>query len=290
MFGQVLIYGLITATQVLFVALALYVIRLVSRSINLALGGVLTAVAYAFYFGFAQMNWGAASALLFAMLVAAVLGTLNYFIHEPLTRRQQPMLILLSSIALGLALEAVVAIIFNTDGKSLIAGVVPTLHFGEYQIPISGAIIIGGGVLVFVVVALLYFLTPFGRKLRAISENHFAAVSIGIDQPRYRLVAYIVSALIVGLVGILVGLNTALVPTMGFNLLAMGFIALLVGGVADIIGTVVATYLLVLIPELVIGLTPSVSANWRLALVFVLASLFLFFRPNGLFSRKSRMQ
>lgn len=288
MFGQILIYGLVTATQVLFFALALYIIRLVSRSVNLALGGIATAVAYGFYFAFTQMQWSLVLALLFAAVIGLLLGGINYYITEPLTRRNQSMLILIASISFTVVLESLVSIIFGTDGKSLTSGIVPVVQFGAYQLPISGLIIVAGGLFIAIIVGLLYVKTPFGRKLRAIAENQFTAVSMGINQPRYRLIAYMIAALIVGAVGILEGFNTALVPKLGFNLLAMGFISLLVGGVDDILGAVVAAYALLLTPELVIGLVPSVSANWRFAFVFLIASILLIIRPHGLFSREHR--
>ncbi len=289
MFGQILIYAIISATQVLFVALALYAIRLVSRSINLALGGIATAVAYAFYFGFIQMRWPLALAILAAVFIAMILGAVNYWINEPLTRRGQHLYILITSFATGLALEALVAIFFSSAGKSLIQGIVPSLALGRYQIPLPGLTIIVGGLLIAALVWWLYRFTPLGRILRAIAENNFTAMSIGINQSRFRLLVYIFSALMVGAIGILSGLHTAIVPTMGFNLLVFGFIAFLVGGVTDLKGTVVASFVLVIIPELITGLTPSVSANWRLLFVFAIACVLLLVRPFGLFAKARRI-
>lgn len=94
-----------------------------------------------------------------------------------------------------------------------------------------------------------------------------------------------------GVVGILSGLNNAVTPGTGFYPVITAFIALLVGGLSDFRGTVVATFLLVLIPELVIALggnVVNVSVTWKMVLVFVLALILLLIRPNGLFSALNR--
>jgi len=289
MFGQVLIYALILATQVLFIALALHAVRLVSRVINLALGGIATAGAYTFYFAFTQQGWSVVWSAIFTILVLSVLGALNYYINERPTRKNQHLLALLASFGLGLGLEAIIALIFGTASKSFSVGIASSFNFGEYQVPFSGVAIIIGGLIIAISAILAYQFTPIGRTLRAISENNFSAMSLGINQSRFRITAYILAALVAGSIGALSGLYTAITPTMGFNLLVLGFIALLVGGVNDLKGTILAAYFVVVIPQLVVGLVPSVSANWQMLIVFVIASILLVLRPAGLFSPKQRL-
>ena len=68
----------------------------------------------------------------------------------------------------------------------------------------------------------------------------------------------------------------------------MAFMALLVGGVNDVRGTIVAAYLLAFVPEIIIGLAPGVSYQWRLVIVFVIAAISLILRPQGLFTKPAR--
>jgi branched-subunit amino acid ABC-type transport system permease component len=114
-------------------------------------------------------------------------------------------------------------------------------------------------------------------------------MSLGINQSRFRLVMYIFAAIIAGAIGILFGFNSALTPTMGFNLVAMAFMALLVGGASDLRGVIVASFLVSVIPELIVGLAGGVSASWRLPIVFLIAVISLLIRPEGLFSKRKRL-
>jgi branched-chain amino acid transport system permease protein len=105
-----------------------------------------------------------------------------------------------------------------------------------------------------------------------------------------RLVAYLFTTTIAGCIVALSGWNTALTPTMGFLPIVMAFVAFLVGGVSDVRGTIVASYLIAAIPELVVGLSPGLSLNWRMTLVFLIAAIFLVVRPRGLFATATRSE
>jgi branched-subunit amino acid ABC-type transport system permease component len=76
---------------------------------------------------------------------------------------------------------------------------------------------------------------------------------------------------------------------MGFNLVAMAFMALLVGGASDLRGVIVASFLVSVIPELIVGLAGGISASWRLPIVFLIAVISLLIRPEGLFSKRKRL-
>jgi len=83
------------------------------------------------------------------------------------------------------------------------------------------------------------------------------------------------------------------VPGAGFNIVVLAFIALLVGGVHSLKGTIVAAYLVVLIPELVVGLSSgsySVSLSWKMVIVFIVAAILLTWKPNGLLERRERVE
>jgi branched-chain amino acid transport system permease protein len=287
--GQILIYGFITGTQVLLIALALYLVHLVSRVINIALGAIAATGAYALYAGVAIFHWPLSLSIIFAVIVLLILAGINYWLNEGFTKKQEYLLALLTSFAFSLVLESAIAIIFGTDGKSFSAGITAVVQFGAYQIPFSGLGILIAGIIILLITFFAYSFTPVGRILRAISQNTFAAISLGINQPRVRLLAYMGAALIAGTVGSLVGFNTALVPNLGFNLVVMAFCALLVGGADDLRGTVIAAYVLGFVPHIIIGLAPGVSDNWRMALVFIIAAGFLMLRPHGMFTKEKRI-
>ena len=285
---QIFLYSLISGTQVLLFALVLHLVYSVSKVHNLAFGAIAASVAYALYFAVATPGLPLILCFVLPLIAAVGLGVVCYFLNESFTRRQQPLFALLVSFSFGILLESLITIFFGTDGKNFTPTVLPVFSFGDYQIPLSGlGIILIGGVSALLAFFMIHY-TPWGRALKATSENQFSAGSLGINQGKTRLIIYIITSVVVGIVGILSGLNTALTPSMGFNLVIMGFIAFLLGGVGDVLGTIVASYLVALIPELLINFSYGLSANWKMALVFGVAAVIIAFRPSGLFAPITR--
>ena len=151
--------------------------------------------------------------------------------------------------------------------------------------------------LIFVFVARLFKASGIGLRLRATREDELAARAAGIDVPRVRLVAFVLSAAMMGAAGSLWALNVvAFDPgqfsfAMTFSLLAM----LVVGGKESVLGAVVGAVVVVAITELlsrveqgiVIGSfeLPRITGTVQsvLAALIIIA---LVWRPDGLVGRR----
>lgn len=287
---QLLIYSLVSGTQVLLLALALHLLYQVTRVYNLALGAIGAVASYVLYLALVEGGLSAGVSILLALVTSLLIALALFFIIEPFTKRNDYLSGLLATFSIAVLLEAVLAIAFGTGGKNFTQGILPVYEFGVYQIPVSGLITLAFGLLFAVGGWFFSRSTPGGRMLRAIAEHTFSASSLGINDRKARLVSYLFAATIAGCVIALFGWNAALTPGMGFSLIVMAFIAFLVGGVSDIRGTIVASYLVAAIPEIVVGLTPGLSLNWKLVLVFIIAAVFLAARPQGLFASATRSE
>ena len=115
-----------------------------------------------------------------------------------------------------------------------------------------------------------------GRAIMAIRDNRIAAESIGINIPKYNLMAFSISAGLAGVAGVLYAHNlttlTALPKNFGYNMSIMILVYVVLGGIGSIRGSVIATVILYLLPEMLRGLS-----NYRMlmyAIVLILAMLF----------------
>lgn len=277
-----------SGTQVLLLALALHLLYQVTRVYNLALGAIGAVASYVLYLALVEGGLPAGVSILLAFAAALLLGLLLFFVIEPFTKRNDYLSGLLTTFSIAVLLEAVLAIAFGTGGKNFVQGVLPVYTVDAYQIPVSGLMTLALGVLFAAGGWFFSRSTPGGRVLRAIAEHPFSASSLGINDRKTRLISYLFAAAVAGCVLALFGWNSALTPGMGFSLIVMAFVAFLVGGVSDVRGTIIASYLIAAIPELVVGLTPGLSLNWKMALVFVIAAIFLTVRPQGLFANATR--
>lgn len=118
-----------------------------------------------------------------------------------------------------------------------------------------------------------------GRAFRAIREDELAADAMGVNPTQYKVLAFVIGAVLAGVVGALSApfLNTwnAKQGTFDASIAYLAFV--LIGGSRNMWGPVVGGALLTAVPEVLRGL-----ADWRLVingLVLVIASLYL---PQGI--------
>jgi branched-chain amino acid transport system permease protein len=130
---------------------------------------------------------------------------------------------------------------------------------------------------------LLLSRTTFGLRVRATLENPALARASGISTAAMYGTTFAFGAALAGLAGALLVPVFSLFADLGIRFLIQGFVAVMVGGVGSFIGPVAGAA--------VIG-TLSAALPWVMApvvadiLVFVLAIVFIKFRPQGLLSGK----
>ena len=156
-----------------------------------------------------------------------------------------------------------------TNGKLILNG--PQGAVGISRI--SG---FGAGVLLilfslFVVLNLVNSKT--GRAVTAIRDNRIAAESVGIGITRYKLTAFITSAVLAGMAGALYAMNfsTIAAKKFDFNTSILILVFVVLGGMDNVPGTIIATAVLYMLPELLREL-----ADYRMliyAVVLILAML-----------------
>jgi branched-chain amino acid transport system permease protein len=132
---------------------------------------------------------------------------------------------------------------------------------------------------------LVYFIldqlvrSPIGETLTAIREDELSAASLGIDGPKWKAFAFVVSSAVAGAAGCFyASFVGTLVPdaffiTESFSILAM----VIVGGMGTLIGPVFGAVLLTILPELLRGL-----GDLRLIVYGASVTLVVMVMPGGL--------
>jgi len=290
LFLQVFINSFVTSVQVLLLAAALYLIYMVSNIFHIAIAAIMLVSAYMFY-ALNQIPVPFIYAFFIAIFSSALIGMVSYLLLQDFAEKKMQLPGLLVSIGLWLCLESIIAMIFGSDGKFLVDNVLKTFSFKSLYITQVGFWTLITGLLIVVVSYVFIQYLPTGRIIRAVKQHSHCASIIGIKEKRVQLFVYFLSSLITGIVGLLIGLNNAITPTSGTPLTIIAFIALLVGGVNNFKGVIIATFILVIIPELLISMNISginINSSWKMFIIFILALSVLMVRPNGILSYKIR--
>ena len=118
-----------------------------------------------------------------------------------------------------------------------------------------------------------------GRAIMAIRDSRIAAESVGLNVTKYKMMAFVTSAVLAGMAGALYGLNYSTVTAAKFkfdtSILVLVFVVL--GGLGNIWGSMLSATLLTLLPELLRGLN-----NYRMLIYAVLLILMMLFNNSKL--------
>jgi branched-subunit amino acid ABC-type transport system permease component len=133
-------------------------------------------------------------------------------------------------------------------------------------------------------VYLLFFRSRLGKSMRALSDNLDLARISGIDTKRAILAAWVISAVLAAIGGILLALDTNLSPEMGIINLIKAFAATLIGGVGNLWGA--------LLGGLLIGLAENlgvlfISPGYKDGIAFVIMVIILLARPYVIVGERS---
>ncbi len=281
---QILLNSLVSGTQVLLLAAALYLIYSVCRVYHIGLSGILVSGAYLSYFFIPFL--GIIGGVVSGIIGSAILGFLHYRLLLPFLQEKKELLALLVSIALWLLHQAVLALSFGSGGKFLFDDVLKTYNFGGIFLTEVGVYTLLLGIGCTVTFWTLFQMFPFGLAVRAIAQHPECASLMGIKVQRVQRFIFLIAGALSGCIGILTGMNNGISPTAGSDPVILAFVALLVGGVHSFRGMVLASYLFVLLPEIFISFSVggfNFSEAWRLVIVFLFAFFILLLKPKGLF-------
>ena len=136
----------------------------------------------------------------------------------------------------------------GSDGNLVIKGALGAAVSNKLSGFLSGVI------LILVTLFIIYNLinSKSGRAIEACRDNKIAAVSLGINITKYKLMAFVISAFIAGMAGAYYGLgySSFKATKFDFNLSILILVYVVLGGLGNMTGTIISTTLLIVLPEI----------------------------------------
>ena len=111
-----------------------------------------------------------------------------------------------------------------------------------------------------------------GRAIKAIRDNRIAAESVGINVTAFRMKAFVISAFLAGMAGVLFGLNMSSLSASKFNFTTSINILVFVvlGGMGNVLGSVISATVLYILPEAMRGLYDLRMILYAIVLILVM--------------------
>ncbi|TWD75091.1 amino acid/amide ABC transporter membrane protein 1 (HAAT family) [Kribbella amoyensis] len=270
-------------------ALGLTLVFSVMNLINFAYGLLLVWTAYGVVLlGGAGLSFWLVVPL--TILLATALSLLMGFVaFRPFIGAPQTTL-LITSFGVLLVTQYVAVVIFGEAPRVLQVpeGFNKVLQAGDLRMPVLQLLTIGAAALTVLAFYLLLNRTPYGAQLRAAAELPDVARLMGIRPNRVLMIAFAISGVIAGIVGVLwfakVG---AVTPRSDLEPTLKAFIALVLGGLGRPAGAIYGGLLLGAIEVTMSAVLPGSAIRYTSALVFALVIAMLLARPQGVAGGKA---
>ena len=247
------------------------------------------------YFG-----WNAPAFLAILLTMVVMIG-LAYAVQRLVFRHlvgQEPIILFMATIGLAYFLEGVGDLMWGSDIKSIDVGLPQgmntwiddstfnTLGYGFF---IDNLDIVASIIAALLVVILVMFAqyTKQGRAMRAVADDHQAALSVGVSLNFIWILVWSLAGFVALVAGIMWGTKSGV--QFSLSLIALKALpVLMLGGFTSIPGAIVGGLIIGVgekLFEFLIGapFLGGATENW---FAYMLALIFLVFRPQGLFGEK----
>ncbi|MCO5145464.1 MAG: branched-chain amino acid ABC transporter permease [Aquamicrobium sp.] len=291
---QVLWEGMVSGVLYALIALGFVLIYKSSRIFNFA-QGIMVVFAALTLVGLHERGVPALLAVPLTLLVMFFLAVgIERVVLRPLVN-QPDIILFMATIGITLFLIGFGETIFGGENKRMITQElgIPTGSFifepfgGFVSIEQKDLTAVAGAVLL--VVGLLLFLnkSKMGRAIRALGDDHQAALSVGISLSTIWVLVWFIAGVIALVTGIVWGARAGV----SFALEVIAYKALpvlMLGGLESVMGAIIGGLMIGILEKLfeIYWGQPLLGGNTEVWFAYMLALLVLLFRPQGLFGEK----
>jgi len=299
-FIEVTISGLMAGVMYALVALGFVLIFKASGIFNFAQGVMCLFAALVLFDFLSPSGWFASLfgvqlpvwlAIVCTIVVMILLAWLIERCVLQFLVNQEPIILFMATIGLAFFLEGVGDLMFGSDVKVLDIGIPQGAsdylldNYGLYIEKLEIVAAATAAVLV-AVLAIFFQKTRIGRALRAVADDHQAALSVGISLHTIWVIVWAVAGIVALVAGVMWGSKSGV--QFSLSLIALKALPVLIlGGFTSVPGAIVGGLIIGVgekLAEVYIGpMVGGAIENW---FAYMLALVFLLFRPQGLFGEK----
>jgi branched-chain amino acid transport system permease protein len=285
-FTEVLIGGLLSGVMYSLVAIGFVLIYKTSGVLNFAQGAMLLFAALTFVSQVERgVPFGLALVVTFAAMV--VLGiVIERTVLRPLVNRP-PIVLFMATLGLSYIIEGAAQLLWGTQVHGLDLGI------DDLPLEIGGVLIskfdlFAAGVAATMVALLTVFFryTRIGLAFRAVADDQFAALAVGLRLPRIWAAVWAAAGLVALVAGLLWGARLGVQFSLSLVVLK-ALPVLVLGGFDSILGAIIGGLLIGASEKLAeVYLGPVIGSGIEGWFAYVVALAFLLVRPGGLFGQK----
>jgi branched-chain amino acid transport system permease protein len=273
-------------------AVGMTVIYGVMKIVNLAHAGFLMLGAYFAYELFEQFKLNPVLGAVLALPVFFVFGmAVHWLLVRWLPKSDTPTLSsLLLMFGLWQVLQNVGYMVWGPTAYSIFTPLtMSSVRLGEITIPKVSLIVFAAAVISLIVLQIVFNKSWFGRSMRSLIQNPYAAQIVGVDDEKTARLTFGLGTAFAGFAGALLALLYPFTPDFGPPFLLRSFVIIVLGGLESVSGVALGALVLALLETFSIQVVP---ASYQPAISFALLVVVLLIMPKGiagLLQRKHRV-
>lgn len=288
-FIQQLINGISVGSIYALIALGYTMVYGIIKLINFAHGDVYMLGAFAGLYATLVLKMSFVPALIFSMVVCAILGIIiERLAYRPL-RNSPKIVILITAIGVSLLLEYTTMFFLGPQPRAfpeVFKQASYTLLGGKVTISNQEILIIVVTIILMILLQYIVHNTKIGKAMRAVSYDMQAARLMGINVDTTISITFALGSALAAAAGVLVGIYyNKVFPLMGIMFGLKAFVSAVLGGIGIIPGAMTGGLILGITESLVSGYGSSL---YRDPVAFVILIIILLVKPSGLFGKNVR--
>ena len=281
---QQLVNGIILGSIYALLALGYTMVYGIIKLINFAHGDIYMIGAFVGYYAINSLKMNFWIALVFSMIVCAILGVVIEFLAYRPLRNSTRISALITAIGVSFFLEYIMVYFVGADTRSFPqSSKVHTYHLGSISVTNVQLLILVVALVLMVALQLIVKKTKMGKAMRAVSVDSDAAELMGISVNNTISFTFALGSSLAGAAGVLIGLYyNSIEPLMGMTPGIKAFVAAVLGGIGIIPGAALGGFVIGILETLstAIGLS-----SYRDAIVYGVLIVILLLRPAGILGK-----
>lgn len=284
LFLQQMVNGFSLGSMYALIAIGYTMVYGVLRLINFAHGDIMMVGAYVALFSMTSMSLPFGFALIFAVILSAILGICTDKIAYKPLRAAPRISLLITAIGISFLLENIFQVVFGGTPRSFN---VPeffeqVVSIGAITLPVSAIFVPVITIFLLMIVLYILYKTKYGIAIRALAFDISTVNLMGIDANLIISIVFALGSSLAAIGGVFWAINyPSIDPLMGVLIGLKAFGAAVLGGIGSVGGAVLGGFIIGFSEVVAVALFPDL-AGFKDAFAFIFLILVLLFKPTGI--------
>ena len=284
---EIVVYGVINSVVLALMSLGFALVYSISRLPNFAHGALYVAAGYMVWLLLHAAGLPYGVSIVLGIIATSLVGALIYrFIIMRI--RGMEISEIIGTYAIGLAIIEGL----RWGGLRGMTYTLPVFIPGSTEVlgatvDYQRLVIVGAGLLTFILLFLFTKLTRIGLALRGIAQDERAAMMLGIDSDMTALISLALGSGLAGFAAVLLLPLGNIVVEQGYNVLIFAVAVCIVGGLGSWSGTIIASFIIGFAQILT---ETFVSTHFVMVVALLAIIVTLLIKPSGIFGKQKQLE